>query len=185
MKKVVLVFGSISGIIAGGLLMISAFYMLSGKMEGSMVWGFTSHFIALIPLFFGIKAYRDKYKGGNIKFLNGFGVGMLISLLASAIYAIGWELSLALNGITGQEFMAFMAESEAKVMARGGATAAEIAAMKAETNGFGQGAYSNPAIRFLVTMSEMLPVGVIVSLVSALVLKKKEVLPANKLEYGK
>ncbi len=178
MKKVVLIFGSISGIIAAALLMISVPYMLNGKFQASMGWGFTSQVIALIPLFFGIKAYRDKYKGGSIKFINGFGVGMLIVLIASIIYAIGWEISLMLNNITGEEFMAFMAECEVKSMTNAGATATEIARKKAETIAFGQGAYSNPAFRFLVTMAEMLPVGIIISLVSALVLKKKEVLPA-------
>jgi hypothetical protein len=178
MKKVVLIFGSISGIIAATLLMISVPYMLSGELKGSMGWGFTSQIIALIPLFFGIKAYRDKYKGGNIKFINGFGVGMLIVLIASIIYAIGWEISLMLNDITGEEFMAFMAECEADSMAKDGASSAEIARMKAETIALGQTTYSNPVFRFMMTMAEMLPVGIIISLVSALVLKKKEILPA-------
>lgn len=178
MKKVVLIFGTISGIIAAAMLMISVPYMLSGEIKGSMAWGFTSQIIALIPLFFGIKAYRDKYKGGNIKFLNGFGVGMLIVLIASILYAIGWEISLMLNDITGEEFMAFMAECEAEAMAKDGAGTAEIAGKKAETIAFGQTTYSNPALRFMLTMAEMLPMGIIISLVSALVLKKKEVLPA-------
>jgi hypothetical protein len=42
--------------------------------------------------------------------------------------------------------------------------------------------YGNPAIRFGISLMEILPVGIIITLISAAVLRKKEFLPSQRLK---
>ena len=63
-------------------------------------------------------------------------------------------------------------------MRKDGTPEAEIEKTQKEMTEFGE-MYKNPLIRFPMTMLEILPVGVIVTLISAALLRRKEVLPAE------
>jgi hypothetical protein len=59
-----------------------------------------------------------------------------------------------------------------------GATAEELEAAKKEWESFGE-MYKNPAFRFMFTIFvEIFPVGLVITLISAGILRKKEFLPA-------
>src|ERR1700712_2592846 len=94
MKKTVLVFGGISGLISALMFFITIPLYESGALDlnNGMYIGYTTMVIASSMIFFGIKSYRDKQLGGIIKFGNAMKVGALIALVASFIYAIGWEI---------------------------------------------------------------------------------------------
>lgn len=177
MKKVVLIFGSIAGVISAAMLVITLPYMMEGDMSGGEVWGYSSMIIALSAIFFGIKSYRDKYLGGVIKFGKAFLLGLYISLLASALYALGWEVSMAVHGVSVQEFIDYYTQCQIDMLQKSGASADKIAALETE-KAVGSW-YLNPFLRFLASMVEIFPVGLLVSLISAAILKKKEVLPAS------
>ena len=80
-----------------------------------------------------------------------------------------WEVSLSIIGFDG--FVAHMVA----MMRDGGSSAAEIAEMRA----FFATSYRNPAMRIPVSMSEILPVGILVSLVSAALLRNPRFMPAR------
>ncbi len=96
----VLTHGGIAGLIVG-LPMIAMMLLWPDPdhgMQGGVVYGYTAMLVALTMVFLGVKAHRDKALGGVIKFLPALGVGLLISVVASVIYALAWEVSLALTG---------------------------------------------------------------------------------------
>jgi hypothetical protein len=143
--------------------------------KGEIV-GYGSMVIALSMIFFGIKSYRDNHQSGAIKFLKGLQVGILITLIASLMYAASWEVYL-LTSSGGQEaFMRVYSERYIDNMKNKGATEAEIEKMTRRLAEMTE-MYKNPVIRFGMTLMEILPVGVIITLISAAVLRKKEVLP--------
>jgi Protein of unknown function (DUF4199) len=101
-------------------------------------------------------------------------VGLGISTVACVLYVIGWEISMAYSSF---DFIAFykaaMIES-----AKTRATPAEVQQGIADAESFAT-MYVKPWYRLPMTFIEMFPVGVLVSLISAAVLRNSRVLPAR------
>jgi len=133
--------------------------------------GYSSMLIALSMVFFGIKSYRDNQNGRKIGFWKGAQIGILISLLASVMYAAGWEAYLQTNPTFMDQFVEKYIE---KLKAKG--TPPEQVEEAIKSMASVQEMYKNPFLRFGITVSEILPVGIIVTLISAGILRRKEVL---------
>lgn len=175
MTKIVLIFGLISGAIAGGLMWILMGTVNTGSIDfdNGMIWGYATMIIALSLVFFGIKSYRDNH-GGKISFVKGLQVGILISLISAVCYAAAWELYYPR---IGDEFMQKYTTYYLDKMKKEGASDAEIEKARTESEQFME-MYKSIFVRFAMSLMEILPVGVIVTLLSALLLRRKEVLPA-------
>lgn len=132
MKRIVLIYGLIAGAIVGSMLLITMPLYESGILhfENGQWLGYTTMVIALSLIFFGIKSFRDIHSRGNITFWNGLKVGLLITLVASLIYALSWEVSY--NTMKG-DFIKLMGEKQVEKMKKEGATEASI--IDQETNG--------------------------------------------------
>lgn len=170
MKKLVLVYGVISG------LVIIVINTLSFELGIGHVWlGFLVMFIAFSSIFVAVKQYRDETLGGVIRFSTGFFVGLGITVVASLVYVLVWELYLALTDYTFIDaYIASIIESRQTA----GASQAELAATIAETETFRQ-QYSNPLFRLPMTFVEIFPVGVLISLISAFILRDSKTLAAE------
>ncbi len=171
MKNIVLRYGLISGLV---LSVISSIVWLNlEKIDPSMgavsmAIGFSSMILAFTAVFFGIRAYREK-QNGAITFSRGLGVGLLIALITCAFYVVGWQI-VYWNFIP--DFAdKYAAVTIAKMEARG-VPADELIAAKAEMENFRR-MYRNPVYNVGMTFMEIFPVGLIVSLVSAAILRRK------------
>ena len=175
MAKIVLIFGLISGAIAGFLMWILMSFVGKGSIDfdSGMLWGYATMIIALSMVFFGVKSYRDN-NGGNITFLKGLQVGILISLISALCYAVSWEIYYP---SVGDEFMQKYTAHELNKMKAAGASEAEIETARVESEKFME-MYKNFFVRFTFSILEIAPVGIIVTLISALLLRRKELLPA-------
>jgi hypothetical protein len=175
MTKIVVIFGLISGAIAAGLMWILMGIVGSGAInfENGMIWGYATMIVALSLVFFGIKSYRDN-NGGTITFLKGLQIGILISLISSVCYAASWELYY--RG-SGQEFLQKYTAYYLDKMKKDGASDAEVEKARVEGEQF-MDMYRNFVVRFPMTMMEILPVGVIVTIISAALLRRRELLTA-------
>ena len=177
MKKIVLIYGLIAGVIVGAMMMITMPLYESGtlKLENGEWLGYTTMVIALSMVFFGMKSYRDNHLGGSITFGNALKVGLLITLIAALIYAFSWEITrLNMKG----DFMTLYGEKQIEKMKIEGATEAALIEAKEKMDDFGL-MYKNPFIRFGITLMEIAPVGILISLLSAGLLRKKIFLPAG------
>ena len=169
MKKIVLTFGLIAGVVVsvlmGGSLLI-ADRIGSGH---SMVLGYTMMVASFLLVYFGIRSYRDNTLGGEISFGRAFACGILITLIASVCYVAMWEV-LYFNFMP--HFMdGYFAEQIRKVQASGldsATTAAQVAAIR-----HSQELYQNPLVNMAYTFMEPLPVGLVITLVSAALLRRK------------
>ena len=130
--------------------------------------------IALTLVFFGIRSYRDNH-GGRISFWKGVQVGILISLISAVIYACSWE---AYYRSSGQEFLEKYAAHYIDGLRKENKSDPDIEKARADMAQF-QEAYKNILLRFPMTMLEILPVGIIVTLISAALLRKREILSAE------
>jgi hypothetical protein len=179
MRKVTLIFGLLAGVIVSVFMVIIVGLCENGKIsfDNSDFIGYGSMVIALSMIFFGIKSYRDNYLNGAIKFGKGFQVGMLITLVATLIYAVAGEAYYQVDPEGQAAFMDKYADHHINKLKENGASPAaieqkvkEIADLK-EMN-------KNPVIRFGITLAIILPVGIVITLISAAVLRRKEFLPA-------
>jgi hypothetical protein len=178
MLRIILIYGLIGAVIVGGPLLwgMLAFDVNSGKMpENGALVGYATILVALTGVFLGVKHYRDKEKGGVIKFLPALGVGLGISAVASLGWVIAWEISLA---VTKFDFVTAYYGAMIEQAQADGATAEKIAQMRTEQEGFAS-MYSNPVIRMGITFVEMFPIGVVISLISAALLRNSRFLPAR------
>ena len=170
MKKTVLIYGLISGFIVTALMYMN----MPGKgekmnFENGEMLGYATMIIALSLIFFAIKSYRDKQAGGKITFGKGFLIGLYITLIAGTVYALGWEIYYRSSGGT---FMQQYMEYYQQKMHEKGVAPAEIEAKMQEMSTISE-YYKNPLVRFVMTLMEILPVGIVISLIAAALLKKK------------
>ncbi len=171
MKKTVLVFGSISGLLIGAWTVASIAYCYStGKFEGSMVIGYAAMLLAFSLVYVGVKNYRDTQNAGIITFGKAFQVGLAISLVASTIYVITWVIDYYLFV---PDFMEKFSSHLLQQVKASGASATEISAKTAEINSMKE-LYKSPVMVVLFTYLEILPIALVVPLVSALLLKRNK-----------
>ena len=177
MTKIVVTFGVISGLIVAALMWLMLLSMKAGWINtdhGSMFFGYATMIIALSLVFFGIKSYRDN-NGGKVSFLKGLQVGILITLICCVFYAISWE---AYYRTSGSQFMQEYAAKYVEQMKSSGASDAAIAATEQQMAQLTE-MYQNFFVRFGMTLMEILPVGIVVTLISAALLRRRELLPAE------
>jgi len=179
MRKVALTFGLLAGVIVSVFSFIIMGLCENGTItfDNSDVIGYGSMVIALAMIFFGIKSYRDNYLNGAIKFGKGLLVGMLITLVASLIYAAAGETFYQMDPEGQAAFMDKYADHRINKMREQGASPAEIDQKLKEMADLKE-MHKNPLPRFVMTLAIILPVGIAVALISAAVLRRKKFLPA-------
>lgn len=170
MKKIVLRYGLLGGLIVGSVIALSTLYgKYTEHTEGSMLLGYGSMILAFSLIFVALKQLRDKHYGGTISFGKAFKAAFLITLVTSTIYVAVW---LICYYFFIPNFMEQYAASMLSQAQADGASAAEMVTKKAEMQQYID-MYKNPLFVVLFTYIEILPVGLIVSLIAALIIKRK------------
>ena len=172
MKRTVLIYGAIAGAVVSLFMSVTMLIMAGG--EGvhagalSMVIGYLAMLIAFTFIFVAIKSYRDKQNNGLISFGKAFGMGLLIAFIASTLYVITWA-------IVYQNFLPDYMDKYCAVMIEQAKTTLSGAALQAKIDEINNAKemYATPWGFILFTYAEILPVGILVSLIAALVLKRK------------
>jgi hypothetical protein len=168
-KKTIITFGLISGVISSVLMIcFIPFYNRIGN-NVSLILGYTSIVLSFLLVYFGIRSYRDNVGDGHITFAKGFGIGICITLISCVFYVGTWEV---LSRTVFQDFMdKYSAAMVAKAQASG-ATAQVVQAKIAEIQHMKE-MYAHPVYRMLMTFIEPFPIGLLITLISAAVLRKK------------
>ena len=119
--------------------------------------------IAFFFVVWGIKQQRNA-NGGSITFGKAFVTGLLISVIISTIYVLAWLV------IYYNFFPNFMEQYSEIVLKK--TSAEELVAKTEEMNQMKEW-YKNPVYVILLTYMEILPIGVLVTLVNAIIFKRK------------
>jgi hypothetical protein len=175
MLRVILIYGIVGGLIVIAPMLWSAAGLPGGTLNGSVLYGYLIMLVALTSIFMGVKHYRDRALGGTIGFGIALLVGLGISAVASLLYVAGWEISLAMSKT---DFAQSYARSLVNQAHARGATAQELQQVTAQAESFVR-MYANPLYRTGMTFVEIFPVGMLVSLVSAGLLRFRALLPAR------
>lgn len=171
MKRQVLTFGLLCGAILGGMTAVMVPLCMNGTMsfDNAEVFGYTVQVLAFLLVFFAVRSYRENPGGGTITFGKAFQVGILATLVACAVYVISWEI-VYYNFIPdfGDKYAAHVL---AKMKAKGESAQAIEAATK-KMAAFKE-MYKNPLVNAGMTFLEVFPVGLLVTLMSAAILRRK------------
>ena len=169
MKKTIVTFGLISGVVSTSLMVASMLFSDRIGMDHSYFLGYTILVLSFLMVYFGIRSYRDNVGGGHITFGKAFVIGIAITLISCVCYVLAWEVLYF-------KFMPdFMDKYGAQIlhkMQASGANAAAIQAKAKELADF-KVKYQNPLFNSAMTFLEPFPVGLIITLASALILRRK------------
>ncbi|HTW60828.1 MAG TPA: DUF4199 domain-containing protein [Terracidiphilus sp.] len=169
MKKTVLTFGLIAGVMISVLMDSSLLLTHRLGSRHSMILGYTIMVASFLLVYFGIRSYRDDTLGGQISFGRAFACGILITLITTVSYVATWE-------VVYFKFMphfmdSYFAAQIHRLQSSGldpATTAAQVAVIERS-----QQLYQNPLVNMAYTFMEPLPVGLIITLISAAVLRRK------------
>lgn len=169
MKKIVLIFG----LVIGTILCVNMVYMIqlcytNPDFKSNDVLGYTAMVVVFSLIFFGIRNYRNKELGGVITFWKAFKTGALIAFVGATMYVLVW---LFYYYLFVPDFLDKFIPHMLKETAQN--NPAELPAKTKEMAEFRE-MYQNPLFVVLITYFEVLPIGLLVTLVSALILKKRK-----------
>jgi hypothetical protein len=169
MKKTIVVFGLISGAISSVLMIGTMLFADKIGFDRGYLLGYTTIVLSFLLVYFGIRSYRDEVNSGAITFGKAFAVGISITLISCLFYVAAWEvLYFKFMPDFMDKYGAHMVE---KLRASGASDAAVLA--KAEQMKKYKEMYDNPLINAAMTFIEPFPVGLLITLISAAVLRRK------------
>ncbi|MGY3214228.1 DUF4199 domain-containing protein [Mucilaginibacter sp. HD30] len=171
MKKIVWIYGVLAGIISVSWGVLSESVLGDSlSLNTRMILGYATMIVAFSLIFVAIKSYRDNENHGRITFGKAVGIGLLITLIASTVYVVVWMIDFKyFVPDFGEKYQA-QAIAEMK---QSGLSAPEIQKQSAEMADMMQTYKSNAAYRAMFTYLEVAPVGILMSLLAALILKRK------------
>jgi hypothetical protein len=169
MRKIVLTYGLISAAILGVMMFITLVLWKDIGFDKAMVITYTTMLVAFLMIYFGVRSYRDNVAGGSLPFGTAFKVGFLIMLIGVVGYVASWQV---INYKFVPDFADKYAAHVVEAARSSGKSEAEVAKVSREMEDF-KVQYSNPLINIGYTALEPLPVGVVLTLVSAFALSRK------------
>jgi hypothetical protein len=135
-----------------------------------MIIGYTIMVLAFLLVFFGIRTYRENVGNGYISFGRALGVGFLIMLISCACYVATWEVVYhKFMPDFGEKYLAKSIERERA----SGKSPQEIEKEIENMRSMMQLYNSNILFNIAFTLLEPLPPGLVMTLISAAVLRKR------------
>jgi hypothetical protein len=170
MTRIIIIYGLISGaVVCAGILLT----FLLPNAHGSVWLGYLIMLVALSAILVGVKQYRDDVRGGVIGFWRALAVGVGIAAMAGVAYVIVWECYLALTHYT---FTDVYIKSVLAAKRAAHVSGADYQKTVAEMDQF-RIQYANPLFRVPMTFIEIFPVGLLIAVMSAALLRNSRFLP--------
>ena len=173
MKKNIIVYGLIAGIVVTTLMLFNV-HSLSYRdgqfdYDRGLVIGYATMLIAFSLVYVGIRNYRDKFNGGVISFGKAFKIGIMMVLIASTIYVVAWLVDYY---FFIPDYLEKYSAAMLDKLKASGASQIEIDKQTIKMTNFVT-MLKNPFFNAMMTYVEILPVGLVVTLISSLILKRK------------
>ena len=177
MKKIILTFGLISGAISSLMMVATVPIARRIGIDQGMVLGYTSIVLSFLLVFFGIRSYRDNIDNGQITFLKAFAVGISITLISCICYVVMWEI-MYYNVFP--DFWDTYGAHLVEKLKTSGASPAAVQAQLQRVKKYKE-LYKNPLLNAAMTFIEPFTIGLVITLISAVVLRRK---PQSQLEHS-
>ncbi len=182
MRKIILTYGAVTGavIILSMTLGIYAAQAGADSFFASETIGYSIMIIGFSMIFVATKKYRDQELGGVITFSSAFKIGLGISLIAGIVYVFVWEINLY---FTDYVFIEQYTNSIIEKTRDAGASQEELTAIIEQMEQMKE-RYGNVLFRLPMTFTEIFPVGLLISLISAVLFRNPEFLASKQSELN-
>ena len=170
MKSTVLRYGLLGAAVILALCVIQ-FFILRNRLDYSAqeVLGYLTILLSMIFVFLGIRHYRDHHNGGILSFGKGLQVGLLIVLIPSLAFGLFDILyTRVINPSWRQEYMDHYMKGMAATL-----PADQVATKQAEFEKSME-LFANPVAEFFLMFLTVFIVGLIVSIIGALALRRRK-----------
>ena len=176
MQKIALTYGILSGTIVIVTMILGLVVSDGGSFLSSELFGYLTMLIALSMIFIAIKRYRDQELGGVIRFLPALAMGLAVAVIAGVMYTLIWELYSMSNGYAFiDSYVNSAIEAKKAAGLTGEKLAQEIAVLEEMRANYGKF-----YIRMPMTFMEIFPVGLIIAILSAAILRNPKILPVRQ-----
>jgi hypothetical protein len=174
MKNISLRYGLFASGIMIGIALIT--YSLWGNKMNLLIGeiiGYTSMILALLAIYLGIKQCRDQQMNGEINYIQGLGVGLAITAIASLLFAGYCYVFFA---YLEPDFLETYYKYHLDSIRQSGETAEVIQTKIAEAERvFKSGWITNLPFQTFVMFTTVFVLGLVISLISAAILKRKSI----------
>jgi hypothetical protein len=169
MKKTIVTFGLISGVVSS--LMMAATVPFAGKIsfDKGLIVGYRGLCCRFCWYFLASGRIGINYGNGQITFSKAFAVGIAITVISCVCYVVTWEI-IYFNFLP--DFMDKYGAHMIEKAKASGASAAAVQAQVEQAKRYKE-IYDNPLTNAAMTFIEPFPVGLVITLISAAVLRKK------------
>ena len=168
MKRIVWTFGLISGAVMA-LFMAATVPFIGDHGVRDLIVGYAGMVAAFLLVYFGVRSYRDNVLGGAISFGRAFAAGILIAAISSLCYVATWEV---IYYKFMPDFYAKYGNSVVEQARTSGKSETEVAKVRADMDTMVK-RVENPLFVTVLTFAEPFPVGFVIALVSAGVLRRR------------
>ena len=169
MKKTVLTFGLISGVVSSLMMLATLPFIHRIGFDKGLIVGYTAIVLSFLLVFFGIRSYRENVGNGSITFGRAFSVGILITLISCAFYVVTWEI---IYFKLMPDFMETFTNYAVEQVRSSGGSQQMIEAKLKEMKDLGV-KLNNPFINAAMAFIEPFPVGLLLTLISSAILRRK------------
>ena len=171
MRRTIFICGLIGGLISVGWFVVGEQLLSTHmSMDARLYLGYATMILGFSVIFVAVKNSRDN-NGGIITFGKALSIGLLITLIASTVYVVVWMIDF--KWFIPDYFDKYESQILAEMKAHG-ATGTELKAKATEIDNAAE-MYKNPVFNALFTYMEIVPVGLIISVMAGLILKKRPV----------
>jgi len=172
MRNIIFKYGVLSGIVSAALMFSTTVLLQKIGYSNAEMIGYGCIILSFLPVFLGVRKYRDNINGGSLNFGSGVAIAVAASLIANLFYVAAWMfIYYKMPDTMNAMFMASMDE-----MKKAGKSQADIDAALKQVQQI-KDMYKNPWVNAAITFTEPLPMSLIFSLITGLILKRKPAEP--------
>ncbi|MFM2231276.1 MAG: hypothetical protein RL607_2534 [Bacteroidota bacterium] len=169
MKSIIYKYGFISSVLIVLFMIASTVLFIQMDNEPlSMTLGFAGMLVGFASIFIALEKYK-KAQGGTLSFMDGLKIGGCIALLGSLSYTLVWMLEFQ---FVFPDFMDKFSASQIEHLHQSKLSPDVIASEVKKIQEMAVN-YKNPVYRFGITLVEILPIGLFITFLAAIILRKK------------
>jgi hypothetical protein len=175
MRKTIFKYGILAGIVSAALMFATTVLLSRVGFKYAELVGYIGMMFSFLPVFVGVRKYRDTINGGALSFGNGVAIALATALISNLFYVAAWLfIYYQLPDVT-DKMLGYSLEQ----MKNAGRSQHDIDTAMKQIQQM-KDLYKNPLVNAGITFTEPLPMSLIFSLITGAILRRKPAAPPSE-----